>query len=531
MLSDEIRAAILARQDLRATVKGKYLHFRCLRHEDREPSAWMCEGSHGCFTCDFTESITTLAPLLGISLDHTPDEYVKPERTIVATYPYVDERGVVLFEVVRFSPKTFRQRRPDGSWSLEGVRRVPYRLPELIEAVGLGKTIYVVEGEKDVAAVEAAGGVATCNPGGAGKWLPEFSEFLRDATVRIVADKDEPGEKHALAVASSLDGIAASVEIVEAKVGKDAADHLAVFALADFIVRTDDGLPFVALHGDRFEHLLREQLSPVDAVPTPFPEWNRCCRGEGGGVGLARGWHNLGAARTGVGKSILALCLAAEAMRHGETVSFISLEMSQRQVEVRLMAILSGLPVFKLEQGQYFDVATFREAARRIEAVPGRFLTNSKKMRKIEVLTDAIVRLHEKRGSRYFIVDYIQLAGNGNDPESIAMVSDAISAQAKDLNVVTFGLSQFNRSTSVLKESPTVHGLMGASSLENDSDQIVLIDHSKVQNAPDGQSWTTDLLLAKNRFGPETSIPISFSRKTLRLEERMPDQQASWRVG
>jgi putative DNA primase/helicase len=33
---------------------------------------------------------------------------------LVKAYPYVDESGAVLFEVVRFEPKTFRQRRPDG---------------------------------------------------------------------------------------------------------------------------------------------------------------------------------------------------------------------------------------------------------------------------------------------------------------------------------------------------------------------------------------------------------------------------------
>lgn len=56
---------------------------------------------------------------------------------IAATYAYTDEDGWLLFECVRFTPKTFRQRRPDTAkpgawvWNLEGVRRVLYRLPEL----------------------------------------------------------------------------------------------------------------------------------------------------------------------------------------------------------------------------------------------------------------------------------------------------------------------------------------------------------------------------------------------------------------
>jgi hypothetical protein len=51
--------------------------------------------------------------------------------TIVATYPYDDELGTMLFEVVRFDPKTFRQRQPDGHggwiWNIKGVRRATRR--------------------------------------------------------------------------------------------------------------------------------------------------------------------------------------------------------------------------------------------------------------------------------------------------------------------------------------------------------------------------------------------------------------------
>src|SRR5262249_41873012 len=72
-------------------------------------------------------------------------------RRIAATYSYEDEQGNILFEVVRYEPKDFRQRRPNGAggwvWSLEGVRRVPYRLPELIETISSSRTVFVVEGE------------------------------------------------------------------------------------------------------------------------------------------------------------------------------------------------------------------------------------------------------------------------------------------------------------------------------------------------------------------------------------------------
>lgn len=159
-------------------------------------------------------------------------------RREIAVYTYEDESGQALFEVVRFEPKAFRQRRWVGGravWSLGDARRVLFRLPQVISAVQRGQLVYVCEGEKDVCALEGVGAAATCNPGGAGKWRPEYTEFLRAADVVVVADRDEPGFRHAAEVQASLKGVAASVRVVQAREGKDAADHLAAgCGLEDF---------------------------------------------------------------------------------------------------------------------------------------------------------------------------------------------------------------------------------------------------------------------------------------------------------
>ena len=123
-------------------------------------------------------------------------------RRIAETYDYVGEDGELLFQVVRYEPKGFSQRRPDPArpdrWisSLDGTRRVLYRLPRVLDAVAAGDTIYVAEGEKDVAALVRAGVCATCNPGGiGGGWKPDYSEVLAGADVIVIADRDERGRK------------------------------------------------------------------------------------------------------------------------------------------------------------------------------------------------------------------------------------------------------------------------------------------------------------------------------------------------
>jgi hypothetical protein len=132
----------------------------------------------------------------------------------VPVYDYKDETDKLLYQVVRLPGKNFRQRQPDGkggwTWSLKGVRRVPYRLPEVMKA----ERVFIAEGEKDVETLCSLGLVATTNSGGAGKWRDEFAGLFKGKDVVILPDNDEPGRKHAAQVAGNLVGAAHSVKVV-----------------------------------------------------------------------------------------------------------------------------------------------------------------------------------------------------------------------------------------------------------------------------------------------------------------------------
>ena len=142
----------------------------------------------------------------------------KPRKVIVAEYDYTDESGAILFQVVRYEPKTFRQRKPDGSgkwtWSLGDVRRVLFKLPELVEAMAADHPVFIVEGEKDVLALNKFGIVATTNPGGAGKWRAEFSETLRGADAVLIPDNDDAGWDHVNQIGAQLHGVADRLRVL-----------------------------------------------------------------------------------------------------------------------------------------------------------------------------------------------------------------------------------------------------------------------------------------------------------------------------
>lgn len=157
-------------------------------------------------------------------------------RKIVATYDYVDELGQLLYQKVRYDPKDFRQRRPDGNggwiWKLGDTRQVLYRLPVVEDAASNARHIFFVEGEKDVHAVEAAGAIATTSPLGAGKWRDEFTGMLDGALITVVADRDDAGRNHARMVSEKLGGAL----ILEPASGKDVSDHLAEGLTLDDLV-------------------------------------------------------------------------------------------------------------------------------------------------------------------------------------------------------------------------------------------------------------------------------------------------------
>jgi len=156
---------------------------------------------------------------------------------IVATYDYKDAQDVLIYQVVRFDPKDFRQRRPDGAggwvWNIKGITPILYHLSEVIEAVWSGQTVYLCEGEKDADNLATLGVVASTNSGGAEKWRPEYCATLAGASIVILPDQDEPGQRHAVKVAASLHGSVMSLKVVnlpgrEGYQTKDVSNWLAV---------------------------------------------------------------------------------------------------------------------------------------------------------------------------------------------------------------------------------------------------------------------------------------------------------------
>lgn len=219
----------------------------CLVHDDKNPScdyntvkdAWICR------SCEANGGVLDLVVQTGRAKDRhhavlwlaengpeaRPVEQKaaqvaqKPFDWSVATiYRYQNANGILAYEVGRSVSKDFRQRVPHGSawkYSLDGVTRVPYRLPELLEGINAGRMVFFVEGEKDADRLIACGRLATTNAQGA-KWdlTSDFTDYFKAAkTIVVLGDNDEPGRKAARKRADALAAVCKDVRLIEALPG------------------------------------------------------------------------------------------------------------------------------------------------------------------------------------------------------------------------------------------------------------------------------------------------------------------------
>lgn len=237
----------------------------------------------------------------------------------------------------------------------------------------------------------------------------------------------------------------------------------------------------------------------------------------------------------GYGKSLVALNLAAWALKHRESIGFVTLEMSPNALATRLYPIATGAPVRSFERGKGFDPETARLAgqwAAKIKAEGCSTLVN----RDVLVSLDDVLGVMEEMrdaGAMVQFLDYVQLVDVGDDDaiyKAVATIATNVRRFAHQNGVLVYGLSQFNRGTSGnYTETPRSQGLHGGMALEANSDQVLLIDHSRfARDLMRPELARTFLRIDKNRHGAVGDIPVLWDYRTLQCREALPDEEDEW---
>ncbi len=247
---------------------------RCPAHADRRASLAVGRGDDGrwLLKCHAGCAFDAVVGALGIDArDLFPSNGHRrpPARREAAVYDY---DGV--FEVVRYEPKDFRQRRPDGRggylWNVDGVTPRLYRLNDLAGR----DAVLVVEGEKDADRLWSFDVAATCNAGGAGQWRPTHTEQLKIAGVRrvvVVPDADDSGREHGQAVARACSEAGLGVNVAALPDGvKDVSAYLdAGHVKADLLELVKGAEPYAGETGEQALPAGLVRLGDADLGATP----------------------------------------------------------------------------------------------------------------------------------------------------------------------------------------------------------------------------------------------------------------------
>ena len=481
----------------------------CPAHEDRHQSLSISTGSDErillkCFAGCATEDVVAK---LGLTMaDLMPETKERNERTIVDTYDYRDQSGALAYQVVRFHPKDFRQRRPDGKggwkWSLGDTKRVLYHLAELQAGIAAGRRVFVVEGEKDVHTLERLGFVATTNAGGAGKWTDDYTAALTGAHVIVLPDNDLPGRNHAELIAKALAGKASSVKVVELPGQSEKAD------VTDWVARggtADELKALIIAENTPKRYTLLDAISKVSrykdepmpkSIDFPWQALNIRTRG------MRPGWLCILAGYPGSGKTAAAMEIAYMAAKHEHHVLFNSLEMNDEELALRMVQRW-GLDTDRLYRGQLteqdrdaFDLAVNFPFYENVT------ITAERSMAGLES------RVEEYRPD-IVIVDYIGLMDMGRDSaqEGTTKLSRGMKALARRYAVAAVCLSQLSRPAEKQKLSaPTMFDLRASGALEADADQIIIVFREDIQGDAEGR-----FIIAKSRHArPGRPIPFRF---------------------
>lgn len=467
-------------------------NLRCPSHEDSSPSLHVTKAGDGkimlhCFAGCSTESVVSA---LGLTMkDLFPDSPSKPftvpaskgqskpeapteKPTIEKIYSYQDATGKEVYQVVRLKPKSFRQRHmADGKWvwNMDDVTRVLYHLPEVLAA----QRVWVCEGEKDADSLFALGYVATCNVGGAGKWLDGYTETLAGKDAVICGDSDKPGQEHVKAVFDSICGTAKTVRIIKLPAGiKDVSDFIATLpnpqdAKTALDAVADTAHPF--LHGIRLPIYTMSELEAgyqrmVNSMPENSFDLGRWLPTLGVNVRplicgeLAFIIGDTGAGKTGLLSEIARAALPLPTL-------FFELELPPELLFERTVSAQTNIPCRDVElaykSGDTLGVALDTK-------FKNLFICTESKIT-LHDLENYIVKSELKIGQRpkLVLIDYIQLmqSTGPNRREKVSDIAEGLKVLAKTTRTIIICASQVHRPDG--DEEIHLHSAKESGSIEN----------------------------------------------------------------
>jgi replicative DNA helicase len=287
---------------------------------------------------------------------------------------------------------------------------------------------------------------------------------------------------------------------------------------------TEDFLPLSEIMPGALDEIeaIGSRGGVMTGVPTGFADLDALTNG------LHAGQMVVIAARPAIGKSTLALDLArAAAVRHRMAAALFSLEMSRNEITMRLLSAEARVPLHAMRTGQMGEEDWTRLARRMSEVVDAPlFIDDSPNMSMMEIRSKCR-RLKQRHDLRMVIVDYLQLMSSPrrveNRQQEVSEMSRSLKLLAKEIDVPVVAISQLNRGPEQRNDKrPLLSDLRESGSIEQDSDVVILLHREDAYERESPRAGEADLIVAKHRNGPTTTVTVAFQGHYSRFVDMAP---------
>jgi replicative DNA helicase len=245
--------------------------------------------------------------------------------------------------------------------------------------------------------------------------------------------------------------------------------------------------------------------------------------------GLYRSEMTVLAARPSLGKTALAVQIAAHVASDTKRVLFVTLEQPKEMIALRLLSQETALPVSHLRRGQITlaQQQEVKRAASILRSLPLLIVDGASPV-PVHVLAAIARREHRREPLSLIIVDYLQLIepppGREQRHQQIGKISSRLKSLARELDVPVLAVAALNRLAEQRPDqSPRLGDLRESGSIESDADSVLLLRARDPYAPKEDQSRSILVDVAKNRNGPIGEVELTFRKSTMRFEEAFPD--------
>ena len=234
------------------------------------------------------------------------------------------------------------------------------------------------------------------------------------------------------------------------------------------------------------------------------------------------------AARPAMGKTSLALNFLLEAGLRGHKAAFFSLEMPKEQLAMRLLAVNSGVDLFKIMRGRLLE-DELSEVVRHAGALRDLplFIDDTPALT-VNGLMSRARRMASEHGLDLMMIDYLQLmrgsAATNSREQEISEISRSLKGLAKELDVPVIALSQLNRALEARRDRrPMLSDLRESGAIEQDADIVLFIYRDEVYNEDSKEPGVAEVIVAKHRNGGTGTVKLGFEGEKTRFYNRVDE--------